>query len=199
LGGNRRNDWDLDPFSQFGVGDVLGDFNREFRRMNRELIRLERDFTRSGGQAQLPSLVDRNIPVLPNIVMDQSGQRQAQFQFDTRGFQPEDISIKTEDGNRLIVTAKHEDKSEDHHHYREFKRLIKLPEGVDLEQMKSRLSPQGVLTIQAAYQPPAIEQGQSGDRMLEIKHEGSKQGQQQQKQGQHGQHQQGQQQAIHQK
>jgi HSP20 family molecular chaperone IbpA len=157
-----------DPIVPLGYHDVLGDFDREFRRMNRDLNRLEQNVQGGFPGNQLASLIDRGT-ILPNIIVDQNGQRQTQFQFDTRGFKPDDITIKTENGNKLVVSAKHEDKSEHHHHVREFRRLITIPEGVNFDQMQSRLSPQGVLTIQAPYNPPAIQQSQ--DRVLPIKHE----------------------------
>jgi len=171
----QQRHWDVAEHVPYGgLNTIFGDFDREFRRMNRELNRLERDFNRGGGQGgnnQLGSLVDRSIPITPNMIVDANGQRQAQFQFDTRGFNPDDITIRTENGNKLVVTGKHEDKGEDHHHFREFRRMIAIPEGANLEQMQSRLAPNGVLTIQAPYTPPAIQH--TGDKVLPIKHERS--------------------------
>lgn len=64
----------------------------------RELNRMERQFSRdegvTGGQGQWPltSLLDRSV-ITPQIV-DQNGQKQAQFQFDVKGFKPEDVQCE---------------------------------------------------------------------------------------------------------
>jgi len=203
----RDRDWDLDRgywggdrdvgFGGlgFGGGDLFADVDREFRRMNRQLRRLERDimggvggelgwgpssalvapaltFGGVGNQlANIGSLFDRTFPILPNYV-DQGGQKLIQFQVDTTGFKPEDISIKTTDG-KLVVSGKHEEKSQDFARYREFHRSVALPQGVNLESLKSRLSPDGLLIIEAPYQPPAIEaQQQPQGQELPIQHLG---------------------------
>lgn len=144
----------------FGFGDVLGDYDRQMRHMMRELNRMESQYSgqldnnATLAQGPLTSLMDRGA-IMPRIV-DQNGQKIAQFNFDIKGFKPEDVHLKTTDG-RLVVSAKHEDKGEDHHAIREFRRMVTLPEGMQLEGMKSRLDPNGVLTVYAPYTPPAIE------------------------------------------
>jgi len=159
----------VDPF---GLDSILGDYDRQMRHMMRELNRMESQFQGGAGEGCLPgnnliSLLDRNS-IAPRIV-DQNGQKAVQYNFDIKGFRPEDVHIKTTNGRNLVVSAKHEDKGEDHHAIREFKRSVTLPEGMQLEGMKSRVNPNGVLTISAPYSPPAIEQKK--DLELPIHHE----------------------------
>jgi len=158
----------VDPF--FGFDDVLGNYDRQMRHMMRELNRMERRFN-DGDQLQsyqgpLTALTDRQA-ILPHIC-EQNGQQIVKFNFDVKGFKPEDVHIKTSDG-RMIVSAKHEDVGEDHHAIREFRRMVTLPEGMQLEGMKSRLDHHGVLTVTAPFTAPAIEQNQA--RELPIQHE----------------------------
>jgi len=159
---------EIDPF--FGLSDVLGDYDRQMRQLTREFNRLENQFL--GGQEDLPmgrlvSLVDRNA-IAPRIV-DENGKKVAQYNFDIKGFRPEDVHIKTDQSGRLIVSARHEDIGEDHQAIREFQRMVTLPEGVSLEDMKSRLRGDGVLTISAPL-TKAIEQQQQQLKEIPIEH-----------------------------
>ncbi|XP_055331728.1 uncharacterized protein LOC129583786 [Paramacrobiotus metropolitanus] len=137
-----------------------------FRHMSRDFNRLERQLSRGSGP-NLGSLVDRSYPVMPQFV-EESGRKLARFHFDVGGFKPEDVSITIAD-NKAIITAKHEDKGEDHHAIREFRRMVQIAQGVQFEQMKSRLTPDGVLTIEAPFNPPAIQQNQHHE--IPISHE----------------------------
>jgi HSP20 family molecular chaperone IbpA len=142
-------------------GSAFVDANRAMREMDRGMRHLERRF--SGIQNQW----DRHLPVgdvesmyrkhaVQPCIVEEGGQKLLQWSFDVSGYKPEDVSIKTRD-NKLEVQAKHEDESDHHRHYREFSRIIALPEGTKLPSMKSSLSSKGLLTIQAPYEPPAIE------------------------------------------
>lgn len=68
---------------------------------------------------------------------------------DVQHFQPNEISVKTEN-NFVVVHAKHEDKEDDHGYIqREFTRRYQLPEGYKPESVNSTLSSDGVLVIKA--------------------------------------------------
>jgi len=159
---------DIDPF--FGLSDILGDYDRQMRNLTREFSRLENQFL--GGQEEFPlgltSMVDRN-EIVPRIVDDQ-GKKVAQYNFDIKGFRPDDVNIKTTQDGRLVVSAKHEEQDENHVAIREFKRIVTLPEGVMLEDMKSRLRTDGVLTISAPLSQPALEQQQQQLKEIPIEH-----------------------------
>jgi HSP20 family molecular chaperone IbpA len=170
---------DIDPF--FGLSNVLGDYDRQFRRMSRDMNRLENQFL--GGLAapdlnmlnysvpELVSLTDRNL-ISPPRIIDQEGKKLAQYNFDVQGFRPEDINVKTTADGRLVVSAKHEDKGDDYHSFREFRRMVTIPEGMKVEEMKSRLE-NGVLCISAPLSAPALEskQQQQFVKELPIQHE----------------------------
>jgi HSP20 family molecular chaperone IbpA len=192
---------DIDPL--FGITDVLGDYDRQMRRMMRDFNRLENQFLGStgnvgvggvGGVDEFPlgltSLMDRST-ILPRIV-DQDGQKVAQYNFDIKGFRPEDVHIQTTQDGRLVVTGRHEEQGDDYQVSREFHRMVILPEGTKVEDMKSRLRPDGVLSIHAPLAPQAIQQQQQDQfKEIPIQHAGSQaiqqQGQgQQQQQGQEG-------------
>lgn len=68
------------------------------------------------------------------------------LRFDVTQYEPDEIVVKTVD-NRLTVHAKHEERSENRSVYREYNREFHLPDGTDIEQIKSSLSKDGILTV----------------------------------------------------
>ena len=69
---------------------------------------------------------------------------------DVTGFKPEEITIKMTNRD-LHLEGKHETNSEDgkHHKLMSFKRHYLLPETINLETLKSKLTPDGVLVVTA--------------------------------------------------
>ncbi|XP_037508223.2 protein lethal(2)essential for life isoform X2 [Rhipicephalus sanguineus] len=147
-------------------------FEAEMRKMEEEMSRFrsqlmdhERDFFAKSnaplqGSGQLPPgmgaasktwLDSMNSPLIQDA---EDGTKQLKLRFDVSQYAPEEIVVKTID-NRLQVHAKHEEKSENRSVYREYNREFLLPKGTNPEQIKSQLSKDGVLTIEAPL--PALE------------------------------------------
>lgn len=75
-----------------------------------------------------------------------------QVALDVQHFQPNEISVKTEN-NSIVVHAKHEEKKDDQGFIsREFTRRYALPEGFKVDDVTSTLSSDGVLSVKC---PPA--------------------------------------------
>nr|XP_031847017.1 alpha-crystallin B chain-like [Nomia melanderi] len=72
-------------------------------------------------------------------------------------------TVYLEDLINLKVHAKHEEKTESKSVYREYNREFLLPKGVNPERIKSSLSKDGVLTVEAPL--PAIG---SGEKLIPI-------------------------------
>jgi HSP20 family molecular chaperone IbpA len=104
------------------------------------------------------------------ITTNADGSRQLKLQFDVRNFKPEELEIKTLD-NKLMVHAKHQEESENSQVYREYQRQFLLPEGIELDKMKSVLSPEGVLTVEAPLPTPEVEAPK--ERVIPIEHQTS--------------------------
>lgn len=144
--------------------EFIKDFEQDFQRMQNEMRRFERDFVGS-------SFFDRWLPrprhradessffeneLAQHDVVQADGKKTLQLHFDTRNFKPEEIKVKAY-GNTLKVHAKHEEKSDTGAVYREFSREYTLPEGIDLNALKSVVSHGGILKIEAPYvtlEPP---------------------------------------------
>ncbi|MEE6508491.1 hypothetical protein FKM82_021344 [Ascaphus truei] len=76
---------------------------------------------------------------------------------DVNHFAPEELVVKTKDGI-VEITGKHEEKQDEHGFIsRCFTRKYSLPPGVDVSAVASSLSPDGILTVEAALPKPAIQ------------------------------------------
>lgn len=68
--------------------------------------------------------------------------------FDVSKFKPEELTIRSEDGE-LLVEGKQEIKSDDGYSTRHFVRTYSLPRNIDRDSFTSRLSKEGILSIEA--------------------------------------------------
>lgn len=82
------------------------------------------------------------------LIQDSSKGRVLRLRFDVTPYEPEQIFVKTID-NRLQIHAKREETSENMSMYREYNREFLLPEGTNPELIRSSLSADGVLTVEA--------------------------------------------------
>jgi HSP20 family molecular chaperone IbpA len=88
------------------------------------------------------------------LIQEGGDGKQLKLRFDVSQYVPEEIVVKTVD-NKLMVHAKHEEKSENRSVYREYNREFLLPKGTNPEAIKSSLSKDGILTVEAPL--PAID------------------------------------------
>lgn len=92
-----------------------------------------------------------------------------QVNLDVQHFAPEEISVKTVDGY-LVIEAKHEEKQDQHGFIsRSFSRRYALPEGIEANNVTSKLSTDGVLSITA---PLKVSPKASNERVVPIVHTG---------------------------
>nr|BAN20225.1 small heat shock protein hsp20 family [Riptortus pedestris] len=82
------------------------------------------------------------------LIQEEGDNKMLKLRFDVSQYQPEEIVVKTVD-NKLLVHAKHEEKTESKSVYREYNREFLLPKGTNPESIKSSLSKDGVLTVEA--------------------------------------------------
>ncbi|XP_056644018.1 stress-induced protein 1 isoform X2 [Diorhabda carinulata] len=103
---------------------------------------------------------DLNSP----LIQQDGNEKSLKLRFDVSQYAPEEIVVKTVD-NKLLVHAKHEEKTESKSVYREYNREFLLPKGTNPEHIKSSLSKDGVLTVEAPL--PAIT---AGEKLIPIQH-----------------------------
>ncbi|CDW57549.1 Putative heat shock protein [Trichuris trichiura] len=159
-------------------------FEAEMRRVEEEMSRLRREFehytprmsppkgqidhdpffpTSTGGA---PPALKQYDPYFDSInsplIRDESDGKTLRLRFDVSQYKPEEVNVKTVD-NRLLVHAKHEEKSQQRSVFREYNQEFMLPRGTDPELITSTLSVDGILTVQAPL--PAIEAPPSAGRV----------------------------------
>ena len=88
---------------------------------------------------------------------------------DVNQFHPEEINVKVID-NHIIVEAKHEEKEDEHGWIsRQFTRKYLVPNQCDIDNVESRLSSDGVLTITA---PKKEAKADSNEKVIKIQYTG---------------------------
>jgi len=165
---------------------MRGRFENEMRRVEDEMQRLRREFEGYrpvGGVGAQPSYstpppashisyaggVNGNSlmstrpvydPYIDNLksplIRDESDGKTLRLRFDVQQYKPEEVTVKTVD-NRLLVHAKHEEKTPSRTVYREYNQEFMLPRGTNPELISSTLSTDGVLTVEAPLPQLAIQ------------------------------------------
>ncbi|RWS17801.1 protein lethal(2)essential for life-like protein, partial [Dinothrombium tinctorium] len=75
---------------------------------------------------------------------------QFRVQLDVSHFKPEELTVKTVDGNSIVIEGKHEERKDEHGFIsRQFTRRYMLPRDVESEKIESSLTPDGMLVITA--------------------------------------------------
>ncbi|VDN57490.1 unnamed protein product [Dracunculus medinensis] len=99
-------------------------------------------------------------PYLENLksplIKDESDGKTLRLRFDVAQYKPEEVTVKTID-NRLLVHAKHEEKTPQRTVFREYNQEFLLPRGTNPELISSTLSTDGVLTVEAPLPQLAIQ------------------------------------------
>ncbi|KAJ8679693.1 hypothetical protein QAD02_015480 [Eretmocerus hayati] len=89
---------------------------------------------------------------------------------DVQQFSPEEINVKVVD-NHLIVEGKHEEKEDEHGWIsRQFVRKYLVPNQCDIDQVESRLSSDGVLTL--IVPKKALPKPDSNEKIIKIQYTG---------------------------
>ncbi|KAK2587082.1 hypothetical protein KPH14_002853 [Odynerus spinipes] len=92
-----------------------------------------------------------------------------QVVLDVLHFAPEEINVKVVD-RFVVVEGKHEEKQDEHGWIsRQFSRKYIIPEQCDIDQVTSKLSSDGVLTISVPRKPKETDEG---ERIIHIEHTG---------------------------
>uniref|UniRef100_A0A2M4A8V3 Putative alpha crystallin n=1 Tax=Anopheles triannulatus TaxID=58253 RepID=A0A2M4A8V3_9DIPT len=181
--GNKRNiPIKLGDFSVIDTefSSIRERFDSEMRKMEEEMAKFRSDLmnressffetstatsnatTSAKPHSQTQTASDISSP----LIQDEGDNKVLKLRFDVSQYAPEEIVVKTVD-NKLLVHAKHEEKSDTKSVYREYNREFLLPKGCNPELIKSSLSKDGVLTVDAPLPPQALT---AGETMVPIAH-----------------------------
>ncbi|RUS86381.1 hypothetical protein EGW08_005831 [Elysia chlorotica] len=123
----------------------------EFDRMRQEFFTLKP----SEKPSQPLTSLNLDTGMHSMVETDSDGVQRYRVRFDVSEFQPEEIQVKVQE-NKLLVNAKHEEKSAQTSVSREYSRQVDIPSNVDQDRMQCVLSKDGVLTVEASMLQPQI-------------------------------------------
>jgi len=160
-------------------GDMERDLERRRREWEDEIERMRKDFftLKPDDNSRLESISDKfNMgDSLKNeargvVEKDENGRQVFRVRFNVDTYKPEEVSVKI-DQNKLIVHAKHEEKSDGKSMSREYSREVDIPRDIDPMALQCSISTDGILTVEAPIpgvpfaqvkdagaRPPPIEQ-----------------------------------------
>ena len=119
-----------------------------------------------------PSDIVSKSPGSQDVVATDTSARNFHAQFNLADFSPSEISVNIKDDRYIDVHARHEECSENGQEYREFHQVISVPSHVDPQTIRSALSGDGMLTVQAEVKGKALEESdKSVSHTLKIIHE----------------------------
>ncbi|ODM92055.1 Heat shock protein beta-1 [Orchesella cincta] len=125
--------------------DEMNNFRTQLLQRQDQFFKSSSSTTQSSQQQSANTAFDGlNSP----LIQDDGDGKSLKLRFDVSQYAPEEIVLKTVD-NKLLVHAKHEEKSDTKSVYREYNREFLLPSGVNPELIRSSLSKDGVLTVEA--------------------------------------------------
>ncbi|XP_052899960.1 heat shock protein beta-1 isoform X1 [Anopheles moucheti] len=156
-------------------------FDSEMKKMEEEMARFRSDlmnrepnfFETTSSSTTSNAATSMKLPqsqsgsdICSPLIQDDGDGKVLKLRFDVSQYAPEEIVVKTVD-NKLLVHAEHVEKSDTKSVYREYNREFMLPKGCLPENIKSSLSKDGVLTVDAPIQPEAL---LAGETMVPIAH-----------------------------
>ncbi|XP_037938565.1 heat shock protein beta-1 isoform X1 [Teleopsis dalmanni] len=153
-------------------------FDSEMRKMEEEMAKFRHELmnreanffestsasTNSSALASARPKQNYAADISSPLIQEDGDNKVLKLRFDVSQYAPEEIVVKTVD-QKLLVHAKHEEKSDTKSVYREYNREFLLPKGVNPESIRSSLSKDGVLTVDAPL--PALT---AGETMIPITH-----------------------------
>ena len=146
----------LQPSSR--VNDQLAALQNSFRHLDSQFGHMERDLNSllreySGGALQGA----QGFGIRPEIVEEGETKKYRLNVHVGENFSPENVKVSLKD-RVMTVEAKNEQKSEDGNSrfYQEVSRSFTLPENIDLKEVRSVLTPEGVLKIEAPLPQEAL-------------------------------------------
>ncbi|CAF0719272.1 unnamed protein product [Adineta steineri] len=164
-----RNPRNLPDVFLGSSSNVFRDLEKEFERMQRQF---DNYFRGSNNNNNINTNDNRSLANYSRdstnenhmIVTESDGSRKFQLAFDVRGFEPEQVKIKTQNGT-LTISAKKENKADNSYSLHEFSQSYTLPQDLKVDDLKSTYTENGILSIEAP-----LPRAEPKDRQIQIEH-----------------------------
>lgn len=161
-----REGWlwdDMDRHMDMGSRRHHRDWEDELDMMQRDFFNRKPNLSRDKRHS-MPVLSGRRIPVYTTdlndtkavIEKDQNGCPVYRARFNVKEYKPHEISVKM-DKNKIIVSAKHEEKDGTKSVSTEFNREVTIPKEVDPLSLQCMISQDGILTVDAPIPVPGYQ------------------------------------------
>lgn len=117
------------------------EWEHEFENMRSEFFTLK-----PSEKTGRPSVTKLDSSIISAYEADEDGIQKFKMRFEVSEFKPDEIQVKVQE-NKLIVSAKHVEKSASSTRSREYSRQVDIPDNVDQDRIQCILSKDGVLTV----------------------------------------------------
>lgn len=143
-------------------GDMERDLERRRREWEDEIERMRKDFftLKPDDSGRMESISDKfkmgdslKDEARGVVEQDENGRPVFRVRFNVNSYKPEEVSVKI-DATKLIVYAKHEEKSDNKSVSREYSREVDLPRDIDSMALQCSISTDGILTVEAPMPTP---------------------------------------------
>jgi HSP20 family molecular chaperone IbpA len=139
-----QDNYNLRPqLSPTGLNKQFSNFS-----LNENSSALQSSANASNNSSNLLTNNNINNNINNSDVNETNDGKELKLTFDLTGYKPEDLSIKVIDNNTLKVHAVHIDNSRGNQIHREYTRQYILPEWVQPELLRARMSDNGTLTVE---------------------------------------------------
>lgn len=144
----HRYDWDFFDKQMSLFPTFKNDFDKDFFGGDFSSSRFEQEVAKMKKEMFQLTTPESTLKVDQPFVEDFTGNKRLALRFDCSQFKPEEIQVKTVD-SLLTVHAKHTEESPGRKVYREFTKSYTLPKDVDPLALKSSLTKDGFLEVEA--------------------------------------------------
>lgn len=164
-------DYNFDDRQKKVWEDMERDMERRRREWEDEIDRMRKDFftmrpdppdfgralDSSGTLSRLPARMSGRVQEEDDgkaiIEKDEHGQPMFKVRFNMKDYKPEEVNVKM-DSSKIMVSARHEEKSEGSTVSREYSREVNIPRDVDPLALQCTLNPDGYLVVHAPLPVP---------------------------------------------
>lgn len=142
---NRRLPVSLGNFSL-----IDSELSRMRNRFSEELLRMDMEMDKFMSDMNVSSGMERFLGNDSKLITSDGDQKSLKLTFDVSQYNPKEVRVDTTD-DKIIVRAKHEEKSKNKNIFMEYHREFSLPRGTDPASIDISLSDDGVLVATVPY------------------------------------------------
>lgn len=128
--------------------DVESRMDQKRKEWESEFEKMRRDFFTLSPMENNTNATTKLDTLKPLYEVDKHGQEIFKIRFDVKEFRPEEVQVKVQN-NKLLVNARHEEKTNRSTVSREYSRQVDIPSNVDQDRLQCVLSKDGVLSVEA--------------------------------------------------